>query len=180
MTTPPLPTPPPDAPSTVPVRGYQPVQYAEPSNFYQRAFNKIPAQARYANPGYQTPRLLANRQVVLGSWVIAMIIIGFDEWHNLHILPRPKRLWDTSLFYGLLTLFSVADAVVPIANAFAIGYTLTLLYQYYNGGITPSTGKAQSQGTTSASNQTGNLSPGTGIRNPTQILQPNPTPAPGA
>lgn len=176
MTTPPLPPP----PDTQPVRPYQPMQYSEPGNFYQRAFNKIPAQARYANPGYNTPRLLQNRQVVLGSWAIAMIIIGFDEWHNLHILPRPKRLWDTSLFYGLLTLFSVADAVVPIANAFAIGYTLTLLWQYYNGGITPSTGKDQGKGTTSNSNQTGNLSPAAGVRMPTQILQPTPQPAPGA
>lgn len=176
MTTPPLPPP----PDTQPVQTYQPMQYSEPSNFYQRAFNRIPAQARYANPGYNTPRLLQNRQVVLGSWAIAMIIIGFDEWHNLHILPRPKRLWDTSLFYGLLTLFSVADAVVPIANAFAIGYTLTLLWQYYNGGITPSTGEDKGKGTTSAANQTGNLSPGAGVRNPTQILQPTPQPAPGA
>lgn len=105
------------------------------------------------------------------SWVVAMVIIGFDEWHNLHILPRPKRLWNTSLFYGLLTLVSVADIVVPIANAFAVGYTLTLLYQYYNGAITPSTGEQKGKGTTSASNQTGNLSPGGAIVNAQQVQQ---------
>lgn len=69
-----------------------------------------------------------------------MITVSFDEWHNLGILPRPARLWDTSLFYGLLVLLGFVDAMVPIVNAFAIGYTLVLLYQYYQGDLTPGGG----------------------------------------
>lgn len=62
-----------------------------------------------------------------------MIVVGFDDWHNYHILPRPARLWYTSLTYGLLILASMADALVPLANALAIGYAIMLIWQYYNG-----------------------------------------------
>jgi hypothetical protein len=83
-------------------------------------------------------------------WIIAMFIVGFDEWHNLGILPRPARLWDTSLFYGLLTIAGFVDLMVPLVNALAIGYTVVLLMQYYQGNITPQ-GASQPQATTSAS-----------------------------
>lgn len=75
--------------------------------------------------------------MIFHAWVVAMIIIGFDEWHNHKILPRPARLWYASAFYGLLIVFSIADPMVPLANAFAVGYTITLLWQYYNGDLTP-------------------------------------------
>jgi hypothetical protein len=62
-----------------------------------------------------------------------MVLVGFDEWKNNGILPRPVRLWDTSIVYGLLTLMGFIDIMLPIANALAIGYTIVLLWQYYNG-----------------------------------------------
>lgn len=79
------------------------------------------------------PRWLGNQRILGASWMVAMVIVGFDEWHNLGILPRPARLWDTSIVYGLLALAGIVDIMVPIVNAFAIGYTIMLLWQYYNG-----------------------------------------------
>lgn len=97
--------------------------------------------ARYmpkAKPPAKTPGMvptfLGNREIITYAWIISMILVGFDEWHNNNILPRPARLWDTSIVYGLLAIVSVSDALVPLCNALAIGYTIMLLWQYYNGG----------------------------------------------
>jgi hypothetical protein len=114
-------------------------------------YNRVPAMpGRAANPS--VPRglgFLNQRPVVFSMWMIAMITVGFDEWHNNNILPRPARLWDTSLLYGMLVLFGFVDPLVPLANAFAIGYTLVLLYQYYNGGLSGgSSGNDTQQATT--------------------------------
>lgn len=79
------------------------------------------------------PRAFGNRQVVFYAWFAAIILVCFDEWHNYRLLPRPARLWYTSLTYGLLLLAGFADAVVPLVNVIAIGFTIMLLWQYYNG-----------------------------------------------
>lgn len=166
------PVPPAPNPEYQQVRPGQPYQYANPQNRAERFVNRLPSQSRYVN--IQGPRILADRATILYAWAISMAIVGWDEWHNLHILPRPARLWDTSLFYGLLVLFSVADALVPIANAFAVGYTLTLLYQYYQGNLTPTgTPPAATQQAAPKSNKVG----GGIVTNP---IRPNPQPAPGA
>lgn len=99
--------------------------------------NRNARTVQYAPKSKQTsvprgvPAFLGNREVIFVAWMVAMILVGFDEWKNNNILPRPQRLWYTSLTYGLLALVSGIDFVVPIANAFAIGFTLVLLYQYY-------------------------------------------------
>lgn len=79
------------------------------------------------------PKWLANERVILYAWFIAMVIVGFDEWHNYHLLPRPARLWYTSLTFGLLLLLGIVPQLRVLANALAIGYVITLLWQYYNG-----------------------------------------------
>jgi hypothetical protein len=79
------------------------------------------------------PQFLGNARIIGYAWLAAMIMIGFDEWHNNGILPRPKRLWGASLVYGVLALVGMVDAMVPIANAFAIGYLIMLIWQFYNG-----------------------------------------------
>lgn len=177
MTTPPRPPTsvpaPPVNPNVEGIRTYQPVRYSDPSNWYQRAFNAVPQGARQVNVPRGLPSIFGNRSIVFNAWMISMIIVGFDEWKNLHILPRPQRLWDTSLFYGLLTLFSVADMLVPIANAFAIGYTLTLLWQYYSGDITPQTTPPSGP---PAGQNTGNSQSGPGVRSSQSVLTPQPTP----
>jgi hypothetical protein len=138
--------PPPRRPYTPP--GYQGGQYYvinQPPprpNFPRRVWNSVPQQNPQARIPHQLPEFLKsgplnNRAVVFNMWIIAMVIIGFDEWHNLNILPRPARLWDTSLVYGLLVMLGFVDAMVPIANALAIGFTIQLLWQYYQGNITP-------------------------------------------
>jgi hypothetical protein len=79
------------------------------------------------------PRFLGNAQIVGYAGIGAMILIGFDEWHNNQILPRPHRLWSTLIVYGLLALSTTIPPLIPLANAFAIGYLIMLLWQYFNG-----------------------------------------------
>ena len=114
----------------------------------QRTLNRIPAQNPTASlpgklPGFLRNPILNNRAIVFNTWVIAMITVGFDEWHNLGIMPRPARLWDTSLVYGLLVMLGFVDVMVPIANALAIGFTVMLLWQYFGGNLTPAGGTGQ-------------------------------------
>jgi hypothetical protein len=80
------------------------------------------------------PSFLGNREVILGSWMVAMALVSWDEWSNHGILPRPLRLWETTGVYAILALVSVADRLAPIATALALGYTLVLLYQFFTGG----------------------------------------------
>jgi hypothetical protein len=77
------------------------------------------------------PRILGNRMIILTSWGVAMALVSYDEWTSNSILPRPQRLWYTTMLYAGLGLLSAADGLVPIANALAIGYTLVLLYQFF-------------------------------------------------
>lgn len=79
------------------------------------------------------PKVLANENIIFGAWIAAMIIVAFDEWHNYRMLPRPSRFWYTSLTFGILTLLGMFNAILPLANALAVGFTIMLLWQYYNG-----------------------------------------------
>lgn len=79
------------------------------------------------------PRFLGNRNTLVYSWLTSMAIISWDEWHHNHILPRPSRLWYATWFYLMLILLSMVDIMVPIANALAIGYTIMLGWQYFQG-----------------------------------------------
>lgn len=138
-----------------------PPPISQPS-FPQRISNRIPQQSVRAQipsnlPAFLRANPVNNRSIVFNAWVIAMIIIGFDEWHNLGILPRPSRLWDATLVYGVLVMVGFVDAMVPLANALAIGYTIMLLWQYYNGNITPATGTPPTGGITQNANFGQNL-----------------------
>jgi hypothetical protein len=177
MTTPASPPP-----AYTPVRRYQPVAYTEPQTRTERMINRIPAGARQVNLPGGAPRFLGDRGTIFYAWTIAMLVVGYDEWHNLNILPRPSRLWDTSLVYGLLALMAVVDPLVPIANALAVGFTISLLWRLYNGNLTPAKETAN-PGTTGGNPQPTpqpNPSPTPpGVTRPT-TPQPSPTPAPGA
>jgi hypothetical protein len=129
-------------------------QPSQPINFPRRVWNSVPQQAPTATMSHRLPEFLRsgpmnNRAVVFNMWIIAMIIVSFDEWHNLGILPRPARLWDTSLVYGLLVLLGFVDPLVPISNALAMGFTFQLLWQYFQGNITPAAGQSTTDGTSS-------------------------------
>lgn len=105
-----------------------------------RAWNRVPSQPVNSTipsnmPSFLRANPVNNRSVVFNAWVIAMIVIGFDEWHNNNILPRPARLWDASLVYAVLVMLGFVDVMVPLANALAIGYTFMLIWQYYQGGL---------------------------------------------
>lgn len=108
------------------------------------------------------PKFLGNRSVILLSWVAAMFMVSFDEWHTYHILPRPARLWFTSLTYILLALASTVDDLVPLTTALAIGFTIAVAYNYYQntGQFGQVTGTGQAPGTTTAGGRGGASGPG--------------------
>jgi hypothetical protein len=96
--------------------------------------NRIAGEPRQATtPPFGLPRFLGNRTVLASAWLVSMAVVGYDEWKRNHIFPRPYRLWWVSLFYGLLALASFVDALVPLVNALAVGYTIMLVWQYFNG-----------------------------------------------
>jgi|SRR5215469_12133661 len=79
------------------------------------------------------PPALATKKVIVYSWAASMAIISWDEWHNNKILPRPSRLWYATAFYLILVVFGMTQWTAAIANALAIGYTIMLAWQYFNG-----------------------------------------------
>lgn len=101
-----------------------------PSGWANRVFNMQPRQVPVPNG---VPKFLGNANVLAGAWIGSMILIGFDEWHNNGILPRPARLWYTSLVFGILALVSMFPPIAPLCNALGIGYFIMLLWQYFNG-----------------------------------------------
>jgi|SRR5579859_794758 len=118
----------------------------------QRIYNRIPQQPVRASiptnlPSFLRANPVNNRAIVFNAWIVAMIVIGFDEWHNLHVLPRPTRLWDASLVYAVLIMLGFIDPLVPIANALAVGYTFMLIWQYFQGNITPQSAMQQAENT---------------------------------
>lgn len=101
----------------------------------------------YVNVPRGVPRFLGNRNILFMAWIIAMVLIGADEWKSHHIFPRPLRLWSATVVYGILFLLSAIDGLVPLVNALAIGFDFALGWEYYNGGISKtSTASSQSLG----------------------------------
>lgn len=96
-------------------------------------WNRIPNAVQRVNVPNGVPRFLGARPLIFWTWGIAILMVSFDEWHTYGILPRPARLWYTSLLFLLLAIVSQFDALVPIANAFAVGMVMVLAYQYYTG-----------------------------------------------
>lgn len=79
------------------------------------------------------PAFLGNQRTIVYAWAAAMAVITVDEWKRHSMLPRPSRLWWASLFYGMLAAAGMVDSIVPLMNAFALGYLFVLAYQFYNG-----------------------------------------------
>lgn len=84
-------------------------------------------------PGPRAVQIFGARPILFFAWVTTMMMVSLDEWHTYHILPRPARLWYTSLAFFLMGMLSVVDAFVPLVNLFAIGMVVVLGYQYYSG-----------------------------------------------
>jgi hypothetical protein len=103
-------------------RGYRQVSYGQNG---QAQRSRVPSGV---------PSFLGGRMIIFGSWGAAMALVTWDEWAHNNILPRPLRLWETTMVYAGLALLSVVDAMVPLANALALGYTLVLVYQFFTGG----------------------------------------------
>lgn len=167
------------APSPQPTPGGGGTNFGGGGSRAQKMFvDWIPGQVRQTAVPKGLPRFLGDRGTIFYAWMIAMAIVGWDDWHNYKILPRPRRLWDTSLLYGLLALLSLADAVVPLANVFAVGYAMTLLWNYYNGagqfgGPYDSTAKPGKGGTSTNPNapatQAGLNNSAAGVTNPANV-----------
>jgi hypothetical protein len=101
------------------------------SNRVQRTSGVLGRGAQQASVPRGVPKFLGNQRTVIYCWVAAMGIIAVDEWHTNKILPRPARLWWTSLFFGLLCMAGMVPSIIPIVNAIAIGYLIVLAYQFY-------------------------------------------------
>lgn len=101
--------------------------------FFQKMLGAVPQTNMQVQVPRAVPNWMGNKKIIVAMWVIAIAFISYDEWHNFNILPRPQRLWDASLVYGLLAILSSVDPVAPIANMLAIGFTISLAYQYYDG-----------------------------------------------
>lgn len=94
---------------------------------------RAPGGSQPVNVQKPFPKFLGSRALILLSWVAAMIMVSLDEWHTYHILPRPARLWYTTLTYGLLAVVSTIEIAVPLTTMLAIGFTIAVAYQYYTG-----------------------------------------------
>ena len=105
----------------------------KPNRLTGYLWNRIPSAVQRVNVPNGVPRFLGARPLIFWSWGLAILMVSFDEWHTYGILPRPARLWYTSLLFLLLAIVSQFDAMVPITNAFAIGMIMVLAYQYYTG-----------------------------------------------
>lgn len=101
------------------------------------------------------PSIFGNQSVIIMAWMIALAIIFYAEWKEHGILARPKRLWYTSLVYGILCVVGMVEAVVPLATALAVGYTIVLAWQLFN---------QQGQFEQAAKNSGGGSGGGTGKR----------------
>ena len=78
------------------------------------------------------PAIFGNQTVIIMAWFVALAIIAYAEWKQNNILARPKRLWYTTLVYGILCVVGMVEALVPLATALAVGYTIVLGWQYFN------------------------------------------------
>jgi hypothetical protein len=89
-------------------------------------------EKRQVNTPNWAPSFLGHRSVLATTWIISMVVVGVDDWHNNGVLPRPSRLWYTSLAFGLMALASIVEALTPIINLIAIGFTIMLIWQYFS------------------------------------------------
>lgn len=95
-------------------------------------FQRLPGQARQVNVPKGVPNWLGDKKIILWTWAIGMMIVIADEHYTYKMaLPRPARLWYTSLFYFLCAVVSGIDIIMPIVNIFAIGITLTLAIDFF-------------------------------------------------
>lgn len=78
------------------------------------------------------PRFMGSQRTIIFAWIVAMIFVVADEWKRFGILPRPSRLWWTTLVYGILALLSQLEALIPLTNALALGYSITVAWQFFN------------------------------------------------
>lgn len=124
-----------------PVPGGGPVRAAgrviSPRSNAQRIATALPQSQRawkaaVTGPQVQLPRWLADRRIVLVAWVGGLILITIDERQSGYLLPRPLRLWYASGVFLILAALGTSDVMVPLSNALAIGFTITLAFQYYN------------------------------------------------
>lgn len=102
-------------------------------SYLYNQFQRMPGGGQRVTVPSGVPKFLGGRQIILFTWIACMMMVSLDEWHTHHVLPRPARLWYTSLTYGLLALLSLFDSAVPLVNLFAIGFTISVAYDYYNG-----------------------------------------------
>jgi hypothetical protein len=158
---PPLPASTVGQPSPQPT-GQSPLPKYNPYILYRRTLQRVDRVNVPVPPG--VPRFLGNRQIILVAWLGAMAMVSWDEWNTYHILPRPARLWYTSLTYFLLAIIATFDVFVPIANGLAIGFAIAVAYQYFTntGQFAPSPSRQPATPSTNPPTTTPSTTPTTG------------------
>lgn len=107
-----------------------PPQRSRTGAVYNRIMTTGTPQRRQLDVPSGVPAILGNRNLLITMWFLGMVLIGLDEYSNYKvILPRPVRFWRGSFVYAGLGLLSFSDPMVPLANAFAVGYTFVLAYR---------------------------------------------------
>jgi hypothetical protein len=96
-------------------------------------FLRMPGGSGQAQTPEFLPKFLGSRSIIMFGWAAAMAMVSLDEWHTYHILPRPARLWDTSLTFFLIAAVSTFDPLVPICTILTIGLVIAVAYNYYTG-----------------------------------------------
>lgn len=145
---------PPEQPGTfrggIRVRGYG----RRPPGWDQPMRVKVPSQV---------PSFFGDKRIIMNAWFAAIVFVSYDEWVNYGVLPRPARLWYTSLTYGILMLVAMSDRAAVLANALAIGFTFVLLYQLMaqSGQFTKSAGNSPGTGTVTGAGTGTTQAPGT-------------------
>lgn len=71
-----------------------------------------------------------GRSLLIGAFIIAIIMVCWDEITVKKVPPRPARFVGAGVAFGLLGL---AAPVISyrLAGLFAVGFALTLMYKHY-------------------------------------------------
>lgn len=139
---------------------YQPPGFNYSNSRTYNMFQRVPGGNAPVTVPKGVPRFLGNRSVIMLAWLAAMAMVSLDEWHTHGVLPRPARLWYTTLTYALIAATSTLDVLVPVCSALAVGLTIAVAYQYYTGTGSFGNYGARESGSQQASATTGGTAGG--------------------
>jgi len=76
-----------------------------------------------------------GRRLLLTSFFVSLVIVSYQEVHDAHVIPRPKRYFSAGIVYGILGIIAPIISF-QIAGVFGIGMLLALIWMHYDKGTT--------------------------------------------